>query len=39
MNFIERIEKVIKSGLLSEDLSDIPINGATDEMIKEEEKK
>ncbi len=38
MDFINRIEEVIKSGLLNKDLTDI-CSGATDEMIEEEEKK
>lgn len=39
MDFIERIEKVIKSGILSKNLSDFASYGATDEMIVNEEKK
>ncbi len=36
--FIERIEKIINSGILSKNLSDIPNNGATNTMIENEEK-
>jgi len=39
MEFIERIEKVLKRDILSKNLSDIPKNGATDKMIEDEEKK
>ncbi len=39
VDFLERIEKVIESGLLSKGLSDISSYGATEDMIKEEEKK
>jgi len=37
MGFIERIKEVIESGVLLEDLMTIPLAGATDMMIDEEE--
>lgn len=39
MDFIKKIENVIRADLLSKNLSDIPLYGVTDEMIQEEEKK
>ncbi len=39
MNFIERIESIINSGLLNDGFPRIPRKGATDKMIEEEEKK
>lgn len=39
MEFIDRLEKVIESGILNQGFPRISKNGATDEMIKNEEKK
>lgn len=39
MDFIERIKNVIDAGLLDDGFPRIPSEGATDEMIKKEEKK
>ncbi len=39
MDFIERIENIINSGLLNDGFPRIPSKGATEEMIEEEEKK
>lgn len=39
MNAVSKIERVIDSGILIEELTVIPVSGATDEMILGEEKK
>lgn len=39
MDFIERIESIINSSLLNDGFLRIPLEGATDKMIEEEEKK